>query len=149
MATTRNQYLQASINQATFEIGSTNSHLAQLETHVKHKFDTMDAKFMKQFNTLQYVRENVRIQIGHYHLKSHMLFIEMGGCDIVLGVKWLRTLGPILMDFKELTMKFDQEGHQYKFQGIIVGSPAVISSHRMEKMLKKGHFGVIFQLHDI
>jgi hypothetical protein len=53
------------------------------------------------------------------------------------------------MDFKELTMQFDQEGHQYKFQGIIAGSPKVISSHRMEKLLKKGHSGVISQLHAI
>jgi hypothetical protein len=93
--------------------------------------------------------ENVRLQIGDYHLKSHMFAIDMGGCDIVLGADWLRTLGPILMDFKELTMQFDQEGHQYKFQGITVGSPEIISSHRMEKLLKKGHSGVIAQLHAI
>jgi hypothetical protein len=62
MANTRNQDLQASINQAkesiqqvTSEIGSTNSHLAQFETQVQHQFDTMDAKFMNQFNTLQSV----------------------------------------------------------------------------------------------
>jgi hypothetical protein len=53
--------------------------------------------------------ENVHIQIGHYHLKSHMFSIDMGGCDIVLGVEWLRTLCPILMDFKALTMQFQQE----------------------------------------
>jgi hypothetical protein len=93
--------------------------------------------------------ENVHLQIGDYHLKSHIFAIDMGGCDIVLGVDWLRTLGPILMDFKALTMQFDQEGHQYKFQGIIVGSPEVISSHRMEKLLKKGHSSVIAQLHAI
>jgi hypothetical protein len=93
--------------------------------------------------------ENVHLQIGDYHLKSNMFVVDMGGCDIVLGVDQLKTLGPILMDFKELTMKFDQEGHQYKFQGIIVGSPKVLSSHRMEKLLKKGHSGVIAQLHAI
>jgi hypothetical protein len=53
------------------------------------------------------------------------------------------------MDFKELTMQFNQEGKQYKFQGIIVSSPDIISSHRMEKMLKKGHSGIIAQLHVI
>ena len=53
------------------------------------------------------------------------------------------------MDFKDLTMKFDQEGHQYKFQGITIGSPDIISSHRMKKLLKKGHSGVIAQLHAI
>jgi hypothetical protein len=92
--------------------------------------------------------ENVCLQIGDYHLKSHMFAIDMGGCDIVLGAVCLRNLGPILMDFKALTMQFDQEG-QYKFQGIMTGSPEVISSHRMEKLLKKGHSSVISQLHAI
>jgi hypothetical protein len=62
MATTRNQYLhdslyqaQESINHVTSKIGSTNSRLAQFETQVQHKFDTMEAKFMTQFNTLHYV----------------------------------------------------------------------------------------------
>jgi hypothetical protein len=93
--------------------------------------------------------ENVHLQISDYHLKSHMFAIDMGGCNIVLGADWLRTLGPILMDFQNLTMQFDQGGHQYKFQGITAGSPEVISSHRMEKLLKKGHSGVIAQLHAI
>jgi len=74
--------------------------------------------------------ENVCLQIGGYQLKSHMFAIDMGGCDIVLGAHWLRTLGPILMHFKDSTMQFDQEGHQYKFQGITAGSPEIISSHR-------------------
>jgi hypothetical protein len=29
--------------------------------------------------------ENVGLQIGDYHLKSHMFSIDMGGCNIVLG----------------------------------------------------------------
>jgi hypothetical protein len=35
-----------------------------------------------------------------------MFSIDMGGCEIVLGEKWLRTIGPITMDFKDLTMQF-------------------------------------------
>jgi hypothetical protein len=46
-------------------------------------------------------------------------------------------------------MQFDQGGHKHKFQGITTGSPEIISSHRMEKLLKKGHSGVIAQLHTI
>jgi hypothetical protein len=37
--------------------------------------------------------ENVKIQMGDYHMKTHMFSISMGGCDIVLGVEWLHTLG--------------------------------------------------------
>jgi hypothetical protein len=53
------------------------------------------------------------------------------------------------MDIQNLTMQFDQGGHKHKFQGITAGSPEIISSHRMEKLLKKGHSGVIAQLHAI
>jgi hypothetical protein len=87
--------------------------------------------------------ENVCLQIGQYNMKSHMFAINMGGCDIFLGVEWLRTMSPTLMDFKELAMQFTQEGQQYKFQGIIIGSPDIISSHRMENLLKKGHSTII------
>jgi hypothetical protein len=93
--------------------------------------------------------ENVWLQIGQCHLKSHMLAIDMGGCDIVLGVEWLRILNPILLHFKDLTMQFQQEGQQYKFQGITEGFPEIISSHHMEKLLKKGHSDIISQLHSI
>ena len=54
--------------------------------------------------------ENVWLKIDKYHLKYHMFSIDMGICDIVLGVEWLHTLKTILMDFKELTMQFQQEG---------------------------------------
>jgi hypothetical protein len=93
--------------------------------------------------------ENVCLQIDQYNMKYHMFYIDMGGCEIVLGVKWLRNLGAILMDFKELTMQFNQEIQQYKFQGITTGSPKIISSHCMEKILKKGHSDIISKVHSI
>jgi hypothetical protein len=76
-----------------------------------------------------------------------MFSIDMGGCDIALGFELLRTLGHILMDFKELTIQFNQEGKQYKLQGITTGSHDIINSYRMENILKKGHFGIIAQIH--
>jgi hypothetical protein len=50
--------------------------------------------------------ENVKLQMGDSHHKTHMFSISMGGCDIVLGVEWLCTLGPITMDYQELYMRF-------------------------------------------
>jgi hypothetical protein len=50
--------------------------------------------------------KNVCLQIGQYHLKSHMFSINMGGCDSVLGDEWLLTLSPITMDFQDLTIQF-------------------------------------------
>ena len=53
------------------------------------------------------------------------------------------------MDFKELYMTFVKDSHTYTLKGIQVGPPEVISSHWMEKLLKKVNFGIITQLHDI
>jgi hypothetical protein len=75
--------------------------------------------------------ENVCLQIGQYHLKSHMFAIDMGCCDIVLGAEWLCTLGPITLDFQKLSMQFQQEGQQHQFQGITAGSLEIVSSHRI------------------
>jgi hypothetical protein len=93
--------------------------------------------------------ENVCLQIGQYNLKCHMFSIDMGGFEIVLGVELLLTLGLVTIYFKDLTMQFQQEGQHYKFQGITIGSPEITSSHPMERLLKKGHFVIISQLHSI
>jgi hypothetical protein len=44
--------------------------------------------------------ENFKIQMGDYHLKTHMFSISMGGCYIVLSVEWIFTLGMITMDYQ-------------------------------------------------
>jgi hypothetical protein len=37
--------------------------------------------------------ENLRLQIGDYHMKSHMFAIDMGGFYIMLGAKWHKDFG--------------------------------------------------------
>ena len=92
---------------------------------------------------------NVRISMGYYNLCSDMFSLTLGGCDVVLGAQWLRTLGPILWDFAELWMQFSPDGHKHTLKGLQPGSLSIISSHRMEKLLKKSSHGVIAQLHSI
>lgn len=60
-----------------------------------------------------------------YHLKTHMFAINMGGCDIVLGGEWLRTLGPIITDFQELYMSFKHNDHTDTLRGLQVGTPII------------------------
>ena len=50
--------------------------------------------------------ENVEVQIGDYFLKDHMFSIKMGSCDIGFHVEWLRTLGPITVNFFRIIDKF-------------------------------------------
>ncbi|KAA8544084.1 hypothetical protein F0562_021739 [Nyssa sinensis] len=45
--------------------------------------------------------------LGHICGKAVVILVDTGrGCDIVLGVQWLRILGPILRDFSKVQMEF-------------------------------------------
>ena len=44
--------------------------------------------------------------------------IPLDGYDMVLGIKFLRTLGPILWDFDDLFLAFTRAGHRVFWRGI-------------------------------
>jgi hypothetical protein len=48
----------------------------------------------------------VQVTLQGHTLTTSLLLLTLGGCDLVLGVNWLRILSPILWDFVDLTMKF-------------------------------------------
>ena len=53
------------------------------------------------------------------------------------------------MDFKELYLSLTKDSHTHTLKGIQEGSPKIISSHQMEKLLKKDHSRVLAQIHSI
>ena len=57
--------------------------------------------------------ENVRLQLGYHHFKTHSLAIDMGGGDIFLGLEWLHTLGLVTMEFNEIYLRFNQNSHTH------------------------------------
>ena len=75
--------------------------------------------------------ENLRLQLGDYHLKTHMFVVYMGGCDIALGEDWLCTLRLITMYFKELYLTFTQKSHIDILKGLQESSLEIIISHSM------------------
>ena len=46
------------------------------------------------------------------------MVIPLIGCDLVLGVQWLRTLGPIVWDFIKLSMQFTIQEQQFTLYGV-------------------------------
>lgn len=51
---------------------------------------------------------SVKIQKHDFQVDFHVLPIR--GADVVLGVQWLKSLGPVLTDYTALTMKFIYNG---------------------------------------
>eukprot|EP00253_Pinus_taeda_P004764 PITA_04764 len=74
---------------------------------------------------------NIKLSMGEYVLNSPMLSIPMGGGDVVLGVKWLQSLGTIAFNFQEIFMKFSTEGKEVKLRGIAAKLGKIISSNRI------------------
>ena len=48
----------------------------------------------------------VTIQIQRHSFTVDFHILPLCGADIVLGVQWLKTLGPVLTDYTSLNMKF-------------------------------------------
>ena len=80
---------------------------------------------------------NIKLTMGEYVLNSPMLSIPMGGVDVVLGVKWLQSLGMVAFNFQELFLKFFSEGKEVELRGIARKPGNIISSNFMTKLLKK------------
>lgn len=81
--------------------------------------------------------QNVKLSMGQYTLKSDMYILPLEGCDIVLGIQWLRTLGTIQWNFAELWMTFKISKQEHTLIGLQVGPSQIVISHCMEKILQK------------
>lgn len=76
-------------------------------------------------------KQPIKIQGNLFSSSCYVL--PLGGCDMVLGVSWLSTLGPIVWDFSQLTMEFSWKTHKISLKGIGVGGLTVGSSERVRR----------------
>ncbi|XP_068641881.1 uncharacterized protein [Aristolochia californica] len=63
------------------------------------------------------ISKAVTISIASTSFNAEFFVIPLAGFDMVLGIKWLQTLGPILLDFSFLTMSFYLAGSRLLLQG--------------------------------
>ncbi|XP_062167070.1 uncharacterized protein LOC133873370 [Alnus glutinosa] len=52
----------------------------------------------------------VSFKVQGHPILADFYIISLGGCDMVLGVQWLQTLGPVLWDFSLMTMHYSCDG---------------------------------------
>ena len=81
----------------------------------------------------------VSVRIQHYAAVLDFYALPLGGCDIVLGVQWLRTLGPVLWDFDKMVMQFVVGNSSFHITSPQVPDPQSISSLQMDRLLIHDH----------
>ncbi|CAA7034449.1 unnamed protein product [Microthlaspi erraticum] len=62
------------------------------------------------------------------------MIIPLNGCDVVLGVQWLKKFGPITWDFQRLSMKFFWCNRKVVLNGIHPGSVRSIKAEKLNKL---------------
>ncbi|XP_026396053.1 uncharacterized protein LOC113290683 [Papaver somniferum] len=74
----------------------------------------------------------------------------LGGCDIVLGADWLKTLGDVLFNFSKLSISFKHKNNKITLQG---SSPkpsvSMISGAALKKFLSPTSHGLVGHFYSI
>ena len=61
--------------------------------------------------------------------------LPLCGVDLVLGVQWLKSLGPVLTDYVDLTMKFKHHNRTIELHGECDDTIREINHHKLKQMI--------------
>lgn len=90
--------------------------------------------------------ERVALKIQGNEFVTDLFFLEIKGSDIVLGVQWLMELGPIVTNYKDLTMEFNLHGQQIRIQGEDIMRVAPLKGKAFNKLMIANTISECFQL---
>ncbi|GJX28487.1 retrovirus-related pol polyprotein from transposon 17.6 [Tanacetum coccineum] len=68
---------------------------------------------------------------------SDVMLLPLGGCEMVLGIQWLSTLGDIKCNFKDLRMEFVYKGKKMVLRGTPKSNMEWMTNNKQAKILKK------------
>ncbi|XP_061371285.1 uncharacterized protein LOC133313888 [Gastrolobium bilobum] len=78
----------------------------------------------------------VPIILQQVHLFDIDLYVlDLNGADIVLGVQWLSTLGPVMTDYENLTMSFHHKSQPILLKGNTSLTPTPITNSQLHKLI--------------
>lgn len=78
---------------------------------------------------------SISIQATTFVVDLHVL--PNFGANVVLGVQWLKSLGPVLTDYNALSMQFFYNGKLVQLQGDIDASLSVLSPPQFFHLCRK------------
>ena len=83
------------------------------------------------------------INIEGYPVLADFYILPVAACQLVLGVQWLQTLGPVEMDYKQLTMSFKEGDTSHIFHGI---KPTSLTALSDKELYGLHGVGLFFQI---
>lgn len=96
--------------------------------------------------TCQQVCKGASLKIQGQSFLVDLHVMPIGGTDLVLGVAWLKDLGPIIIDFSLLTMSFTKDGKLIKLKGETGLGPCEISRTQVRRLLTTDSVAALFHI---
>nr|GEW23503.1 retrotransposon-related protein [Tanacetum cinerariifolium] len=125
------------------------------ETHIKKRFESVFEDPMVELKNLKQTT-NVQELQGKIYV-ADVIILPLSGCEMMLGIQWLSTLGVIQCDLKILVMEFMKDGKKYVLRdtpqstlqwikeehlGHLEKALQVMKEHSLFAKMSKCHFGV-------
>ena len=88
---------------------------------------------------------NVKLSIQNFTFSTTFHVLPIQGADVVLGVQWLKELGPVTIDYNQLSMTFEHKGMLVRLTGNTT-QISQVSHHQLRQMLKVDAVATCFHL---
>ena len=80
----------------------------------------------------------MKLTLGRHDLAHDFSVMDLPDTNIILGVQWLSTLGPITTNNKTMEMSFNEEsGKKVMLRGMTGNTPRVVTAKRMEAIFRR------------
>jgi len=80
----------------------------------------------------------LNLTLGRYDVAQDFYVMDLPDTNVILGVQWLSTLGPITTNYKTMEMSFNGEnGKRVILRGMTGNTPIVVTAKRMEAIFKR------------
>jgi hypothetical protein len=80
----------------------------------------------------------MKLTLGRHDLAQDFYVMDLPDTNIILGVQWLSTLGPITTNYKTMEMSFTEEtGKKVVLRGMTGNTPRVVTTKHMEAIFRE------------
>ncbi|KAF5450607.1 hypothetical protein F2P56_030941, partial [Juglans regia] len=90
--------------------------------------------------------QQLQFQMQGHNFTTDFFLLPLGGCDVVVGMQWLRTLGPVLWDFNKLTMTFTSGKGSVTLLGLSSSKPEFVEDVQIFQLTMVERKGMLLQL---
>lgn len=85
-----------------------------------------------------YICRGFTWKLQHVSFTADVIVLPLVLCDLILGIQWLRSLGPVLWDFDKLQMEFSFNGKKFVLRGAKPSGVKLINNKTFSQAVQQG-----------